>query len=162
MGTNISGSDPADNTTNMVTNFVYRGFGGLKRMDIGNGRRLEMGYSTDRQQLTSLVLKKQDGSDVVTSLSYDYENGGDNNGRVQKITDNVDSAYTTTYGYDAYNRLTSASAGTSTYTRSYGYDNWGNLTGVTSTGAGETGSYSLSYATNSSGAPSTNRINNSG
>lgn len=146
----------------MVTNFVYRGFGGLKRMDIGNGRRLEMGYSTDRQQLTSLVLKKQDGSDVVTSLSYDYENGGDNNGRVQKITDNVDSAYTTTYGYDAYNRLTSASAGTSTYTRSYGYDNWGNLTGVTSTGAGETGSYSLSYATNSSGAPSTNRINNSG
>ena len=76
------------------------------------------------------------------------------------MTDNTDAAYTTTYGYDAYNRLTSATA--MAFTRSYGHDNWGNLTGVTSTGAGETGTYSLSYAANASGAPSTNRINNAG
>ena len=88
----------------------------------------------------------------LVSVSYDYYNGGNNNGRIQKIMD-ADSSYTTTFGYDDYNRLSSASA--SAYTRSYSYDNWGNLTGVTASGAGESGSYNLSYAANGSGAPST-------
>ena len=109
--------------------------------------------------MSNLQLRKTDNTDIVSDLSYDYYNGGNNNGRIQKITD-ADSSYTTTFGYDDYNRLSSASA--SAYTRSYSYDNWGNLTGVTSTGAGESGSYSLSYASNGSGAPSTNRISNSG
>ncbi|HEX9001635.1 MAG TPA: hypothetical protein VGB07_17140 [Blastocatellia bacterium] len=104
-------------------------------------------------------MRKTDITDIVSDLSYDYYNGGNNNGRIQKITD-ADSSYTTTFGYDDYNRLSSASA--SAYTRSYSYDNWGNLTSLTSTGAGESGSYSLSYAANGSGAPSTNRISNSG
>lgn len=109
--------------------------------------------------MASLQLRKTDITDIVSDLSYDYYNGGNNNGRIQKITD-ADSSYTTTFGYDDYNRLSNASA--SAYTRSYSYDNWGNLTSLTSTGAGESGSYSLSYAANGSGAPSTNRISNSG
>jgi len=111
----------------------------------------------NQQFIVNRQLRKTDNTDVVSNLSYDYYNGGNNNGRIQKITD-ADSSYTTTFGYDDYNRLSSASA--SAYTRSCSYDNWGNLTGVTSTGAGESGSYSLSYAANGSGAPSTNRINN--
>ncbi len=142
-----------------MTALDYRAWGALQRAGYGNGRRLALGYDQKRSQLASLQLRKTDNTDVVSNLSYDYYNGGNNNGRLQKITD-ADSTYTTTFGYDDFNRLTSASA--SAYTRSYSYDAWGNLTGVTSTGAGESGSYSLSYAANGSGAPSTNRINNTG
>ncbi|MGH9852389.1 MAG: RHS repeat domain-containing protein, partial [Blastocatellia bacterium] len=158
VGTNIIGSNP-DTTTNVATNLAYRGFGGVKSMNFGNTRRLEAGYNINRQQMTSLVVKKQDGTDTIINQSYNYNNNG-NNGRIQKITDNVDGAYTTTYAYDAYNRLQSATA--TAYTRGYSYDPWGNLTGVTATGAGETGSYTLSYANNGTGAPATNRINNTG
>ena len=94
-------------------------------------------YDAKRQQMTNLYVRRvsNTGSDnVIANSDYDYYNGGANNGRIQKINDNTDATYTTTYGYDAYNRLTSATA--TAYTRSYGYDNWGNLTGVTSTGGG--------------------------
>jgi RHS repeat-associated protein len=60
----------------------------------------------------------------------------------------VDPAYTTSYLYDDYNRLTNATS--SAYTRFYSHDAWGNITdfsGVTH-----------NYATNGSGAPATNRI----
>jgi YD repeat-containing protein len=46
----------------------------------------------------------------------------------------VDSAYTTTYEYDDYNRLTGAMA--TAYTRGYSFDEWGNLKTVTATGGG--------------------------
>ncbi|HKQ74129.1 MAG TPA: hypothetical protein VJ810_10550, partial [Blastocatellia bacterium] len=67
---------------------------------------------------------------------------------IRKITDNIDSAFTTDYTYDNYNRLTVASA--VAYSRTYQYDRWGNITdfsGVTH-----------NYATNATGAPATNRI----
>ena len=133
VGTNLrSGST----TNNVVTSFDYRAWGALQKADFANGRRLALGYDQKRSQLSNLQLRKTDNTDVVSNLSYDYYNGGNNNGRLQKITD-ADSSYTTTFGYDDYNRLSSASA--SAYTRSYSYDNWGNLTGVTSTGAARAG-----------------------
>ena len=128
-----------------------------------NPRLLQLSYDAKRQQMTNLYVRRVSNSgtdNVIVNSTYDYYNGGANNGRIQKITDSLDAAYTTTYGYDPYNRLSSATA--TAFTRSYSHDNWGNLTGVTATGAGETGSYSLSYATNGSGAPATNRINNAG
>ncbi len=48
------------------------------------------------------------------------------NRQVQKITDNIDPNYTTTYEYDDYNRLDKA-YGVAFY-RDYDYDAWGNLT----------------------------------
>ncbi len=159
VGTNLVSLSGFDTTNNVVSSLDYRAWGALQKADFANGRRLALGYDQKRGQLASLQLRKTDNTDVVSNLSYDYYNGGNNNGRLQKITD-ADSSYTTTYGYDDYNRLTSASA--TAYTRSYSYDTWGNLTGVTATGAGESGSYSLSYAANGSGAPSTNRISNTG
>ena len=45
--------------------------------------------------------------------------GGHNNGRIRQITDNVDPAYTTTYNYDAANRLNEVGVGGS---NTYGYD----------------------------------------
>ena len=87
--------------------------------------------------------------------------GSNNNGRIQKITDYLDGSFTTTYSYDDYNRLSSATSGT-VLTRSYGYDAWGNLTNVTTGGtANPPGqpSFTLNYVNNGYGAPATNRIN---
>jgi hypothetical protein len=104
---------------------------------------------------------------TVLYNQYDYYNGGNNNGRIQKITDNMDSFFTTTYNYDDLNRLTSASA--LAYNRSYTYDAWANLLTTSGTGPNEWGftpttnySYTLNYATNGSGAPLNNRLSNVG
>ncbi len=117
-------------TNNVVTAFDYRAWGALQKADFANGRRLALGYDQKRSQLASLQLRKTDDTDVISNLSYDYYNGGNNNGRIQKITD-ADTSYTTTFGYDDANRLSSASA--TAYTRSYSYDAWGNLKTVSST-----------------------------
>ncbi len=163
-GTDLIGGASSTNSTNVINSLAYRGFGGVKSINFGvNPRLMQISYDARRQQMTNMLIRRTSntGADnVVVNSDYDYYNGGANNGRIQKITDNIDTAYTTTYGYDAYNRLTTATS--TAYTRSYSHDNWGNLTGVTASGGGETGSYSSSYATNASGAPSTNRINNTG
>ncbi|MGH9832470.1 MAG: RHS repeat domain-containing protein [Blastocatellia bacterium] len=104
-------------------------------------------------------MKKLGGADPVYGLSYDYYASGASNGRVQKITDNLDDNYTTTYEYDDYNRLDKA-YGVAFY-RDYDYDAWGNLTTVYATGAGEAVSYTLSYE-QLNGAPKNNRISNAG
>lgn len=157
VGTNLIGTD-ANTTSNVITSLTYRGFGGLKGLNYGtNPRKLILGYNDQRQQMTSMVVQLTSGSDTIISQTYDYNNGGNNNGRIQTITDGVDSAYTTTYGYDDYNRLTAATA--TAYTRGYTYDEWGNLKTVTASGGGQAG-YTINYATNTSGAPSTNRISN--
>ncbi|HKX27213.1 MAG TPA: S8 family serine peptidase [Blastocatellia bacterium] len=151
-------------TENIAKDFNYRGFMGLKNVTYGNERKLTIGYDQNRLQMTSLQLKKTDGTDPIMNLSYDYSTGGGgsagNNGRLRKITDNLDGAFTAEFGYDDHNRLTSYA---STYGRNYSYDAWGNLTGVSSAaGGGEAPNYTLSYATNSGGAPLNNRINNAG
>ncbi|MBS1791291.1 MAG: RHS repeat protein [Acidobacteria bacterium] len=149
IGTNLIGTD-ANATTNVLNTVTFRASGALKQLNYGNGRRLTMGYDDNRNQPTSMVVDRtNNASDKVVDYAYQYyDANGKNNNRIRKITDNVDTAYTTSYLYDDYNRLTNATA--SAFSRSYGYDPFGNITnfnGVT-----------LNYATNSSGAPSTNRL----
>ena len=158
VGTNIRAGYGSGDTTNVMNGMLYRGFGATKQANYGNGRQLTANYDAKRLQMTYMsVHSASNVNDKIVSLDYNYYNGGANNGRIQKITDYLDGAYTTTYTYDDLNRLTNANA--TAFTRSYGYDAWANLTNVTATGAGETGSYTLPYATNASGAPATNRIN---
>lgn len=149
IGTNLIGTD-ANNTTNVLNTVTFRASGALKQLNYGNGRRLTMGYDDNRNQPTSMVVDRtNNSSDKVVDYAYQYyDANGKNNNRIRQITDNIDTAYTTGYLYDDYNRLTSATA--SAFSRSYGYDPFGNITnfnGVT-----------LNYATNSSGAPATNRL----
>jgi YD repeat-containing protein len=148
-----------DSTNNIASSLLYRGFGAVKQMGYGNGQQLQAGYSHHRHHLTSMAVKKPGGADPAYDLSYDYYGGGASNGRAQKITDNLDGNYTTTYEYDDYNRLDKA-YGVAFY-RDYDYDAWGNLTNVYATGAGETGSYTLSYE-QLNGAPKNNQISNAG
>jgi RHS repeat-associated protein len=128
----------------------FRASGALSGLNYGNGRRLVMGYNANRQQPVSMkVDRASNPSDKIIDYAYQYyDANGKNNNRIRQITDNMDPAYTTSYLYDDYNRLTNATS--SAYTRFYSYDNWGNITdfsGVTH-----------NFATNGSGAPATNRI----
>jgi len=151
IGTNLIGTDP-NTTTNVTNSTTYRGSGKVKSISYGNGRNLALGYSDQRQFLSSMTVKRTDGSDPIINQTYTYYP----NGSLQQLTDNYDPAYTTTYSYDAYDRLTSASA--PAFSRSYSYDEWGNLRTVSGAG-GESPNYTINYATNGSGAP-TNQISN--
>jgi RHS repeat-associated protein len=149
VGGDFIGGDP-NNSTNVLNTVTFRASGALSGLNYGNGRRLAMGYNANRQQPISMkVDRASNPSDKIIDYAYQYyDASGNNNNRIRQITDNVDPAYTTTYLYDDYNRLTNATAGA--YTRFYYHDRWGNITnfsGVTH-----------NYATNASGAPATNRI----
>jgi hypothetical protein len=112
--------------------------------------------------MASMAFKRSDGTDPIINNTYTYFNDG----RIQKITDQVDGAYTTTYTYDTSHRLTFAGAGAgtgyATYRRYYAYDEWGNLRNVQGSNGsgGVTTLYTINYANNATGAPATNRILN--
>jgi RHS repeat-associated protein len=150
VGTNMNGSDP-NATTNVLNSPTFRASGAILGLNYGNGRRLTMGYNANRNQPISMKVDRvSNPSDKIIDYAYDYyDPQGKNNNRIRKITDNVESAFTTDYTYDDYDRLKTASSffyGT----RAYGYDQWGNTTSF----AGLT----HNYAANASGAPATNRI----
>ena len=137
VGTNLIGTDP-NTTTNVVSNLSYNGFGATKSLNYGNGRRLTLGFNVNRHQMTSMIMDNQNGTDAIINKTYNYTSGtidpntgqpiNDNDGRIKKITDSVDTSYTTTYSYDEFNRLTRAQA--TAYDRLYNYDRFGNLTQV--------------------------------
>jgi len=149
VGTDIIGSDP-NATTNVLNTLTFRANGAISSLRYGNGRRLQMGYNPNRQQAISMKVDRvSNPSDKIIDYAYEYyDQNGNNNNRIRKVTDNIEPAYTTDYSYDDYNRLVSATA--SGYTRSYSYDAWGNIT--------NTSGITYNYPTNGSGAPATNRM----
>ncbi len=90
LGTNLIGSDP-NATTNVLSNTSFRATGAIKQLDYGNGLRLEMGYSAERQQPTSMkVAPISNPNAPVLSYGYDYDYydaNSQNNNRIRKITD---------------------------------------------------------------------------
>ena len=78
-------------------------------------------------QLTNLTVS---GSGSV-NMQYSYT-AGQNNGRVSQTTDGV-LGETVNYGYDMWNRLTSATATNGSWGEAYTFDGFGNLTGKTPT-----------------------------
>jgi len=166
VGTNLISGASSNNATNVVDQIIYRSFGAVKSALYGNGRSLAVSYDAARQQMTRMKVwtPGRPTEETIVDTQYDYYNGGANNERLQRITDNMDSAYSTSFSYDDQNRLMSARAGGGapyTYERNYSYDAWGNLKQVSGTG-GENPNYIISFATNASGAPATNRIGNTG
>ena len=164
IGTDLIGSDPTA-TTNVISSLSYRAFGATSVVNYGNGRRLTLGYDTNRHQMVSMLVDNQNGTDRIIDKTYYYTTQSsqqtyyDNDGRIKQITDNLDPNYTATYTYDAYNRLETASAGAggSTYYRRYSYDPWGNLSAVYTTADSQNATIH-GLQTNGSGAPATNRI----
>ena len=159
VGAGLTGSDP-NATTNVASGISYLGFGATKSLSYGNGRRQTLGYSVNRHQLTSVVVDNQNGTDPIISRNYQYTTDlytTDNDGRIKKITDNLDAPYTTTYSYDQFNRLTKAQA--TGYYRQYEYDAWGNLTVAYTDDLSRLTYTAYGFAANASGAPATNQLN---
>ncbi len=152
IGTDLTGTDP-NATTNVVSSLSYTGFGATQTVSYGNGRRLTLGYDTNRHQMTSMIVDHQNGTDQIVNRTYSYTTPGnyDNDGRIKQITDHLDPNYTVNYTYDAFNRLSTASGGPygDTYYRNYSYDELGNLLRVeTSRDWQNATNYSVALATN--------------
>ena len=149
IGTNMISINPL-NATNVLNTVTFRASGALRQLNYGNGRRLTMGYNDNRNQPTSMVVDRTNNSaDKVVDYAYQYyDANGKNNNRIRQITDNIDTAYTTSYLYDNYNRLTNATA--NAFSRNYSYDAWGNIKNFSG--------LTLNYQTDATGAPTTNRI----
>jgi hypothetical protein len=62
---------------------------------------MAMGYDPNRQQPTSMKVDRVvNPADKIIDYVYEYyDPNGKNNGRIRKIFDHTDSAYTTTYVY---------------------------------------------------------------
>lgn len=83
---------------------------------------------------------------ALLDLSYDYQRNGSNGtlngktGQLTKITNNLNSAKSRDYKYDAVGRLITAKGGTNLWQQNYAYDRYGNRTSVTSSGVSADGS----------------------
>lgn len=132
----VSGANYAG-VSSYVNNISYRAFGGVKQINYGNTRQLNLDYNN------RLFLSKWDVSGVL-GYTYDYNQYGENNtGRVTFAHSIYDSTLDRSYYYDHVGRLTyaytgseaRATIGTDTwghpdgpYAHAYGYDVWGNRT----------------------------------
>lgn len=158
IGTDLTGSDP-NATTNVASAMTYRAWNAYRGMNFGNGLRLTAEYNTMRQRMTSFVVDTQNGSSWLWRQYYDYYEGGMDNGKIRRISDQPNFSTYNWYQYDAFNRLMGVQSFPSqTWQALYTHDEWGNLRTIGSVaGAGGT----ITYQTNATGAP-TNRISNAG
>jgi RHS repeat-associated protein len=107
------------NGANYLSSLSYNAAGEALGFTYGNGVQATVNYNS-QMQLASLAYAKS-GS-TLFSLTYNYGTG--NNGQIQNITDNVDSTRTTTFTYDPWSRLKTASNTQWSITESY--DRYGN------------------------------------
>jgi RHS repeat-associated protein len=110
------------NGTTVLSGVTYEPFGGVNGWTWGNGSRTTRSFNTDG--LVSQIVT------AGTTLGYSYDNAN----RITGITDSSNSALSWTYGYDALDRVTSAT--TTNVTDGWTYDANGNRltqTGTTAT-----------------------------
>ena len=109
------------NGTTVLSSITYEPFGGVNGWSWGSGDTVSRTYNGDG--LVSQIV-----SASVTN-AYTFDNGN----RITAISDSANSALSWSYGYDALDRLTSAS--TSTITDGWTYDANGNRLSQTGTNA---------------------------
>ncbi|WLQ11864.1 hypothetical protein O5O45_19225 [Hahella aquimaris] len=119
----------------VVENVSYLPFGPMQSLTYGNGLTRTMSYDQD-YQLTGI-----DSSVMRRSYGYDPL------GNITSITDQLDSAQSQSFGYDALSRLETADGGYGDIR--YDYDAVGNRTARTRTQNGKTLSESYEYASDS-------------
>ena len=93
----------ASSFSNLITNAAYQPFGPLGTMTLASGITETPTYDLD-YRMTQLVTA---GSASLLNLTYGYNANSD----PTTITDNLNSTNTQTLGYDAMDRLNSASSG---------------------------------------------------
>ena len=102
---------------NLAVTFAYDAASRLTSKTLPNGVAATYTYD-DLDRLTR--LKDAKGNTLITDNNYTYNNAG-------QITQNIDQTGTHVYGYDALDRLTSATY-TGSPNESYAYDGVGNRT----------------------------------
>ena len=115
-------------TQPLVSNVIYHPFGGVKSYVLGNGQTYARNYDQDGRVSSYTLGAKSFG------IGYDPA------GRIEFISDFGNPTHSTTYGYDALDRLTSATTPGTPYT--YSYDAVGNRLTKTAGTGGETITYS--------------------
>ena len=145
------------NSINYATSATYAPQGALASVVNGYVSGVFSGITTSNSYNSRLLptsLSASSSNGTALSLSYSYFA----NGNVNVETNGRDNGRTVTYGYDALNRVTSASSqatsGSDCWGQSMAYDRYANLTTINSTKCSAPG-LSLSINTN-------NRITNSG
>ncbi len=152
-GTVAYGYDPANNLISLTepggscvgaftsgcTTFGYNNDDQLVSEYLANGTIQDYDYDADGRMLDNGVLTRS--GPVAYGATYDYNNaGGTDTALVQSVQDDI-SGVSSTYSYDALNRLTGANTpGVADYL--YGYDPDGNMTS-----ASPNGGTSYQYAT---------------
>ena len=119
------------NGTTVLSGVTYEPFGGVNGWTWGSGSTTTRSFNTDG--LISQIVS------AGVMLGYGYDNAN----RISGITDSSDSTLTWAYGYDALDRLTSAT--TSSITDGWSYDANGNR--LTQTGTTPI-TFSVSSTTN--------------
>jgi RHS repeat-associated protein len=109
------------NGTTVLSSITYEPFGGVNGWSWGSGDTVSRTYNSDG--LISQIVS----ASVTNGYSFDYAN------RITGISDSANSALTWSYGYDALDRLTSAT--TSAITDGWTYDANGNRLSQTGTNA---------------------------
>jgi YD repeat-containing protein len=115
-------------TRPLVANVTYHPFGGMKSYVLGNGQVYTRSIDLDGR-ITSYTLGSQ-----AFGIGYDAAS------RIEFISDLGTPANSNTYGYDALDRLTSATTPGTAY--AYSYDGVGNRTSKTVGAATEPYTYS--------------------
>jgi len=120
-GTSFSG------VTTYTTNMQYRAWGGLKHLNYGNTRTLDMGYNS-RLQTTSF------GIPTVMNKTYEYNSDG----ALRYSHDLINDRFDRSYSYDHISRMTGAVSGPVArgqadtedrpYLQSFAYDAFNHLT----------------------------------
>ncbi|MFN0166383.1 MAG: RHS repeat domain-containing protein [Bryobacteraceae bacterium] len=106
-----------------LTSLTYTPHGAPETVNLGSGAVETRGYNTGLQP-SSVSLARSGAS--LLSLSLCYTCGGNNNGNVRQQTITIPGAgWTQNYGYDAYNRLNTATE-PGWWAQTYVYDGWGN------------------------------------
>jgi RHS repeat-associated protein len=95
--TNDRAASVLNNAANLATSITYKPFGGMSSITYGNGLSGTISYD-NQYRIASMV------TGTFQNLTY----ADDANGNITGITNNVDSTKNRTFGYDALDRLTSA------------------------------------------------------
>ncbi len=123
----------------------YNALGQTGGITYGNGIETAYTYNADNGLLKTIDTETSSGTDLI-NRSYTF----DNTGNITYITDNVNSANTQSFTYDALDRLTNASS-TSYGSLTYAYDTIGNFTskrGVTYTYSSTTRPHAVTATSN--------------
>jgi RHS repeat-associated protein len=134
-------ADTVNNIT-YATGGAYAPQGALSALALGpagsfTGINISNSYN---KRLQPTEMKASSTAGTAFDLTYCFSNWvsgvcqttGGNNGNVNGITNNLNSARTQSFTYDQLNRLSTATS--STWSLAFGYDSWANLLTATATG----------------------------